>query len=121
MYIDDFDPGARGMKSSLDGRFILPVFVLMGEQVDEYARGLITTGERATLFEELGFYYIGPVDGHNIRDLVDILREVKDTNSVGPVLIHVMTEKGRGYDPAVAAADRYHGVVKFDVETGKRI
>ena len=62
-------------------------------KVDEYARGLITTGERATMFEELGLYYIGPVNGHNMRDLVDILREVKDTKATGPVLLHVMTEK----------------------------
>ena len=89
-------------------------------KVDEYARGLLTTGERATMFEELGMYYIGPIDGHSMQDLVDILTEIKNTEAVGPVLLHVMSEKGRGYSPAVAAADRMHGVVPFDVETGKQ-
>eukprot|EP00958_Prasinococcus_capsulatus_P012915 scaffold1311_cov323-Prasinococcus_capsulatus_cf.AAC.9 len=89
-------------------------------KVDEYARGLITSGERATMFEELGLYYIGPVDGHNMRDLVDILTEVKNTKATGPVLLHVMTEKGHQYEPALSAADRMHGVAKFDVETGKQ-
>ncbi|EPS59801.1 hypothetical protein M569_15004, partial [Genlisea aurea] len=88
-------------------------------KVDEYARGLIS-GSGATLFEELGLYYIGPVDGHNIDDLTTILREVKGTKITGPVLIHVVTEKGRGYPYAEKAADKYHGVVKFDPATGKQ-
>lgn len=88
-------------------------------KVDEYARGMIS-GSGSTLFEELGLYYIGPVDGHNIDDLVTILKEVKSTKTTGPVLIHVVTEKGRGYPYAERAADKYHGVVKFDPATGKQ-
>ncbi|ONK63327.1 uncharacterized protein A4U43_C07F13860 [Asparagus officinalis] len=88
-------------------------------KVDEYARGMIS-GSGSTLFEELGLYYIGPVDGHNIDDLLTILREVKSTKATGPVLIHVVTEKGRGYPYAERAADKYHGVVKFDPATGKQ-
>ena len=89
-------------------------------KVDEYARGLIS-GSGATLFEELGLYYIGTVDGHNLDDLVAILQEVKNTPSFGPVLIHVVTEKGRGYTPAEKAQDRYHGVAKFDFATGAQV
>ncbi|CAD5183162.1 unnamed protein product [Musa acuminata subsp. malaccensis] len=89
-------------------------------KVDEYARGMIS-GSGSTLFEELGLYYIGPVDGHNIDDLVSILKEVKDTKTTGPVLIHVVTEKGRGYPYAERAADKYHGVTKFDPATGKQL
>jgi len=81
-------------------------------KVDEYARGMIS-GSGSTLFEELGLYYIGPVDGHSIDDLVAILNEVKSTKTTGPVLIHVVTEKGRGYPYAERAADKYHG--KWDI------
>jgi len=88
-------------------------------KVDEYARGMIS-GSGSTLFEELGLYYIGTVDGHNLEDLITILKEVKATESVGPVLIHVVTEKGKGYFPAETAQDKYHGVNKFNVETGKQ-
>ncbi|MBA0696589.1 hypothetical protein Goari_003131, partial [Gossypium aridum] len=91
----------------------------LAAKVDEYARGMIS-GSGSTLFEELGLYYIGPVDGHNIDDLVSILKEVKTTKTTGPVLIHVVTEKGRGYPYAERAADKYHGVVKFDPATGKQ-
>ncbi|XP_074557131.1 1-deoxy-D-xylulose-5-phosphate synthase 1, chloroplastic [Curcuma longa] len=91
----------------------------LAAKVDEYARGMIS-GSRSTLFEELGLYYIGPVDGHNVDDLVTILQEVKDTKTTGPVLIHVVTEKGRGYPYAERAADKYHGVGKFDPATGKQ-
>nr|ACC54557.1 putative 1-D-deoxyxylulose 5-phosphate synthase type 1 [Pinus densiflora] len=91
----------------------------LAAKVDEYARGMIS-GSRSTLFEELGLYYIGPVDGHNIDDLLTILRDVKATHTTGPVLIHVVTEKGRGYPYAERAADKYHGVVKFDPATGKQ-
>jgi len=80
----------------------------------EHARGYVTGG---TMFEELGFYHIGPIDGHNIEHLVPVLRNVRD-NIDGPVLIHVMTKKGKGYPPAEASADKYHGVNKFDVITG---
>jgi 1-deoxy-D-xylulose-5-phosphate synthase len=72
-----------------------------------------------TLFEELGFYYVGPVDGHNLDHLVPILRNVRDIDD-RPVLVHVVTQKGKGYAPAESAADKYHGVVKFDVVTGKQ-
>uniref|UniRef100_A0A0E0HEC4 1-deoxy-D-xylulose-5-phosphate synthase n=1 Tax=Oryza nivara TaxID=4536 RepID=A0A0E0HEC4_ORYNI len=91
----------------------------LAAKVDEYARGMIS-GSGSTLFEELGLYYIGPVDGHNIDDLITILREVKSTKTTGPVLIHVVTEKGRGYPYAERAADKYHGVAKFDPATGKQ-
>ncbi|KAE9602141.1 putative 1-deoxy-D-xylulose-5-phosphate synthase [Lupinus albus] len=91
----------------------------LAAKVDEYARGMIS-GTGSTLFEELGLYYIGPVDGHNIDDLIAILNEVKSTKTTGPVLIHVVTEKGRGYPYAEKAADKYHGVTKFDPTTGKQ-
>jgi 1-deoxy-D-xylulose-5-phosphate synthase len=80
----------------------------------EHARGYVTGG---TLFEELGFYHIGPIDGHNLEHLIPVLRNVRD-HGEGPVLIHVVTQKGKGYAPAEAAADKYHGVSKFDVITG---
>uniref|UniRef100_A0A5B7AQ69 1-deoxy-D-xylulose-5-phosphate synthase n=1 Tax=Davidia involucrata TaxID=16924 RepID=A0A5B7AQ69_DAVIN len=77
-------------------------------KVDEYARGMISASG-STLFEELGLYYIGPVDGHNIEDLVTIFQKVKAMPTPGPVLIHIVTEKGKGYPPAEAAADKMHG------------
>jgi 1-deoxy-D-xylulose-5-phosphate synthase len=83
-------------------------------RVEEFARGLVTGG---TLFDELGFYYVGPVDGHDVRALVEILENVRDAEH-GPMLVHVVTKKGKGYAPAEAAADKYHGVVKFDVVSG---
>ncbi len=82
------------------------------EKAEEFARGMATGG---TLFEELGFYYVGPVDGHDIDVLVKILENVRDAEE-GPILIHAVTQKGKGYAPAEAAADKYHGVVKFDVD-----
>ncbi|KAA8530734.1 hypothetical protein F0562_005332 [Nyssa sinensis] len=88
-------------------------------KVDEYARGMISASG-STLFEELGLYYIGPVDGHNLEDLVTIFQKVKAMPAPGPVLIHIVTEKGKGYPPAEAAADKMHGVVKFDPKTGKQ-
>nr|AID51428.1 1-deoxy-D-xylulose 5-phosphate synthase [Astragalus membranaceus] len=86
-------------------------------KVDEYARGMISASG-SSLFEELGLYYIGPVDGHNIEDLVSIFEKVKGMPAPGPVLIHIVTEKGKGYPPAERAADKMHGVVKFDPKTG---
>ena len=83
-------------------------------KADEYTRGWVTGG---TLFEELGFYYVGPVDGHNVEQLVRILENVRDADE-GPMLVHVVTKKGKGYGPAEAAADKYHGVQKFDVVSG---
>jgi 1-deoxy-D-xylulose-5-phosphate synthase len=85
-------------------------------RVEEYARGFLTGG---TLFEELGFYYVGPIDGHNLDHLVPVLRNVRDAEN-GPILVHVVTQKGKGYEPAEKSADKYHGVVKFDVATGKQ-
>ena len=84
------------------------------QRAEEYARGFWTGG---TLFEELGFYYVGPIDGHNLEQLLPVLKNVRD-QAEGPVLIHVVTQKGKGYAPAEAASDKYHGVVKFDVVTG---
>ena len=81
---------------------------------EEYARGMATGG---TLFEELGFYYVGPIDGHNLDHLLPVLQNVKEAEG-GPILVHVVTQKGKGYGPAEAAADKYHGVVKFDVVSG---
>jgi 1-deoxy-D-xylulose-5-phosphate synthase len=83
-------------------------------KTDEYARGMAMGG---TLFEELGFYYIGPIDGHNLDHLIPVLENVRDSDH-GPVLIHAVTRKGKGYGPAEAADDKYHGVQKFDVVTG---
>ena len=82
---------------------------------EEYARGIVTGG---TLFEELGFYYIGPIDGHDLDHLIPILKNLRDCDQDGPVLIHCITRKGKGYEPAEQARDRYHGVASFDVVTG---
>ncbi len=84
-------------------------------RAEEYARGMMMGG--GTLFEELGFYYVGPIDGHNIDHLLPVLKNVRDSEA-GPVLVHVVTQKGKGYAPAENSADKYHGVVKFDVATG---
>ena len=86
-------------------------------RAEEYARGILTGG---TLFEELGFFYIGPVDGHNIEHLLPLLKNVRDSESNGPILLHVVTKKGHGYEPAEKSSDKYHGVSKFDVITGKQ-
>lgn len=88
------------------------------KRAEEYARGMVTGG---TLFEELGFFYIGPIDGHNLDHLLPVLRNIRDTRHSGPVLVHAVTEKGHGYAPAEASADKYHGVGKFDVYTGKQV
>ncbi|WP_245414867.1 1-deoxy-D-xylulose-5-phosphate synthase [Aureimonas flava] len=93
----------------------LPEFVREGaRKTEEYTRGFFTGG---TMFEELGFYYVGPIDGHDVDHLLPVLKNVRDTGD-GPVLIHVVTRKGKGYPPAEASADKYHGVSKFDVVTG---
>ncbi len=84
-------------------------------RAEEYARGLLTGG---TLFEELGFYYVGPVDGHNLDHLLPVLKNVRDDTEGGPILVHCVTQKGKGYGPAEASDDKYHGVAKFDVVTG---
>ncbi len=93
----------------------LPKFIEQkAQRAEEFARGFWTGG---TLFEELGFYYVGPIDGHNLDHLLPVLRNVRDSEA-GPILVHVVTQKGKGYAPAETSADRYHGVVKFDVATG---
>ena len=85
-------------------------------KTDEFARGMAMGG---TLFEELGFYYVGPIDGHNLDQLIPVLENVRDA-AEGPCLVHVVTQKGKGYGPAEAAADKYHGVQKFNVVTGEQ-
>lgn len=96
----------------------LPKFVERGAQrAEEFARGFWTGG---TLFEELGFYYVGPIDGHNLDHLLPVLKNVRDAKT-GPILVHVVTQKGKGYAPAEQSADKYHGVVKFDVVTGAQV
>ena len=90
---------------------------LAAKKTDEFARGMAMGG---TLFEELGFYYVGPIDGHNLEHLIPVLENVRDA-AEGPCLIHVVTKKGHGYAPAEAAADKYHGVQKFDVVTGTQV
>ncbi len=86
-------------------------------RAEEYARGMLTGG---TLFEELGFYYVGPIDGHNLDHLLPVLRNVREADEQGPILVHVITKKGRGYAPAEAAADKLHAVSKFNVITGEQ-
>lgn len=89
-------------------------------QVDEYTRGIVTQGG-GTLFEQLGFYYVGPMDGHNMENMVTVLENVRDMPGNKPVLLHIRTTKGKGYPPAELAFDKYHGVARFDVGTGKQI
>jgi len=89
-------------------------FYRNAQRAEEYARGMLTGG---TLFEELGFFYVGPIDGHNLEHLLPVLKNVRDAEN-GPILVHVVTQKGKGYAPAEASADKYHGVVTFDVVTG---
>ncbi len=96
-------------------RLPVPLFEKLA-RAEEYGRGMVTGG---TLFEELGFYYVGPIDGHNMDHLIPVLENVRDMED-GPVLVHVVTKKGKGYAPAEAAADKGHGVVKFDVVSGKQ-
>ena len=86
-------------------------------RADEFARGILTGG---TLFEELGFYYVGPIDGHNLDHLLPILRNVRDAEEPGPILLHAITQKGKGYAPAEASADKLHAVARFNVVTGEQ-
>ena len=88
---------------------------VVAKRAEEYARGMVTGG---TLFEELGFYYMGPIDGHNMDHLVPVLKNLRDSEIPGPVLLHCVTVKGKGYAPAETSTDKYHGVAKFDVITG---
>jgi 1-deoxy-D-xylulose-5-phosphate synthase len=86
-------------------------------RAEEYARGILTGG---TLFEEMGFYYVGPIDGHNLDHLLPVLRNVREAEETGPILVHAITQKGKGYAPAEQSPDKYHGVSKFNVITGEQ-
>ena len=90
-------------------------FEQAARRAEEYARGFVTGG---TLFEEMGFYYIGPIDGHNIDHLLPVLRNVRDSKATGPVLVHVVTQKGKGFESNRGAGEKYHSVAKFDLVTG---
>ena len=105
--------GARELMKRLARKLPRP-FHAAAKKTDEFARGLTMGG---TLFEELGFYYVGPIDGHNLDHLIPVLENVRDAEE-GPILVHVVTRKGKGYAPAEASADKYHGVQRFDVITG---
>ncbi|MFO0995371.1 MAG: 1-deoxy-D-xylulose-5-phosphate synthase [Alphaproteobacteria bacterium] len=87
-------------------------------RAEEYARGFVTGG---TMFEELGFFYIGPIDGHDIDHLLPVLRNVRDAEEPGPILVHIVTKKGKGYGPAEHSADKGHSVAKFDIVTGAQV
>ncbi|MEM8771843.1 MAG: 1-deoxy-D-xylulose-5-phosphate synthase [Pseudomonadota bacterium] len=107
--------GFRKFTKQLSKRLPNAVYKQLAK-AEEYGRGMVTGG---TLFEELGFYYVGPIDGHNMDHLVPVLENVRDMDE-GPVLVHVVTRKGAGYPPAEESADKYHGVAKFDVVSGKQ-
>jgi 1-deoxy-D-xylulose-5-phosphate synthase len=100
-------------------RILPPRLQEAAARAEEYARGFISGG--GTLFEELGFYYVGPIDGHNLDHLLPVLQNLRNSDQPGPVLVHVVTQKGKGYAPAEKSADKYHGVVKFDVATGAQV
>lgn len=106
----------RDFAAKMAKRFPRPI-ERTARKAEEYARGILTGG---TLFEELGFYYVGPIDGHNMEHLLPVLRNLRDSDAAEPVLLHVVTQKGKGYAPAEAAADKYHGVQKFNVVTGEQ-
>ncbi|WP_372624556.1 1-deoxy-D-xylulose-5-phosphate synthase [Falsiroseomonas sp.] len=107
----------REMMAKLAKRFPRPI-ERTARKAEEFARGLLTGG---TLFEEMGFYYVGPIDGHDLDHLLPILRNLRDAeDDVQPILLHVVTQKGKGYAPAEASADKYHGVQKFNVVTGEQ-
>ena len=97
------------------GKHLPKVIADRANRAEEYSRGFMVGG--GTLFEELGFYYVGPIDGHNLDHLLPVLKNVRDAET-GPILVHVVTQKGKGYGPAEASADKYHAVVKFDIATG---
>ena len=107
--------GLRHLASKVASKLSRRVHKSLGK-AEEFTRGMVTGG---TLFEELGFYYVGPIDGHNLDHLIPVLENVRDAEE-GPVLIHVVTRKGKGYAPAENSADKYHGVAKFDVVTGEQ-
>lgn len=107
--------GLRSLASKVAKKLSRRVHEHLGK-AEEFTRGMVTGG---TLFEELGFYYVGPIDGHNLDHLLPVLENVRDAKE-GPVLVHVVTQKGKGYAPAENSADKYHGVAKFDVITGEQ-
>ena len=92
-------------------------FMKKAAKAEDFLRGIVSGG---TLFSELGFYYVGPVDGHDVEYLVEILENVKNSKHQGPILVHVITQKGKGYDPAEQSGDKYHGVTKFNINTGEQ-
>lgn len=106
----------RHIAKSVAEKFPQPL-MRVARKAEKYARGLATGG---TMFEELGVYYVGPVDGHNMDHLLPVLKNIRDEKESGPVLLHVVTRKGHGYGPAEESADKYHGVAKFDVVTGNQ-
>ena len=106
----------RELGSKMAKRFPRGIERTLG-RAEEYARGILTGG---TLFEELGFYYVGPIDGHNLDHLLPVLRNVREADETGPILVHCITQKGKGYTPAEEADDKYHGVSKFNVVTGEQ-
>ncbi len=107
----------RHVAKNVASKFPAPL-MRAARNAEKYVRGLAMGG---TLFEELGFYYVGPVDGHNLDQLLPVLKNVRDEHDSGPVLIHVVTKKGHGYAPAEGSDDKYHGVSKFDVKTGAQV
>ena len=130
------EPPVREMSSyisrMMSSRSFLSLRELAGKMAKRFPRGLERTARRAeelargmltggTLFEELGFYYIGPIDGHNLEHLLPILRNLRDAEEAGPILLHVITQKGKGYAPAEASTDKYHGVSRFNVITGEQV
>ena len=106
--------GFREMFKKLADKFPFKLKKTIG-QAEEYLRGLATGG---TLFEEMGFFYVGPINGHKFEDLIPVLENVKNSKHNGPFLIHAITQKGKGYKPAEESADKYHGVKKFNPATG---
>ena len=107
--------GLRSLASKVAKKLSRRVHTSLGK-AEEFTRGMVTGG---TLFEELGFYYVGPIDGHNLDHLIPVLENVRDAEE-GPVLVHVVTKKGKGYAPAEDSADKYHGVARFNVITGEQ-
>src|SRR5437868_5211176 len=108
--------GIRNVAKRLARKLLPRALFNVARRTEEYARGMAMGG---TLFEEMGFYYVGPIDGHNMDHLIPVLENVRDT-ATGPVLVHVVTKKGHGYAPAEAAPDKYHAVSKFKVLTGEQ-
>lgn len=107
----------RHIAKAVANKFPEPL-MRVARKAEKYVRGMATGG---TLFEELGTYYVGPIDGHNLEHLLPVLKNIRDEKESGPVLVHVVTRKGHGYPPAEEAEDKYHGVVKFDVVTGNQL